>query len=155
NRKVKFATPAAAEFLRELDEFIHEHRERTFTSVASYDGSTEEVVLGSASEYNFTPPTHWNVNTPRELPLLELWENWWSARSPRTRDADGLELVRARAMKLLVVREGEEAEAWDYDDEDDEDRKVGKAEQLARKQLNPLPPVAVRYDEVINGLWPW
>ena len=44
-RKVKFATPAAVAFVKELDAFIHDHRDRTFTDPRN--PRLQEKVLGS------------------------------------------------------------------------------------------------------------
>src|SRR5262249_45450681 len=86
-RKVKFATPAAVAFLQDLDALIHEHRDRTFVDTR---GTPEEQVLGSIRyRWSFpSPDVKRTIAENREqLPLRELWEQWWSSRSAKTRDA--------------------------------------------------------------------
>jgi hypothetical protein len=160
-RKVKFATPAAVAFLTELDEFIHEHRDRTFTDTRN-EAAPVEKVLGSLQ-------WHWEFPDPDErrtvaadagrLPLRELWEGWWSSRSAKTRDTDGLELLRATMLPLEDVREGEEGmDDWDeWDDEDDEGmpKKEDPAVTAALRQLGPSEPVKVRYETIIRALLGW
>ncbi len=156
-RKVKFATPAAVAFVQELDAFIHEHRDRTFTNTRNQN-APQEMVLGSVRYWwGFPRPDEGRVGAddPKHLPLRELWEGWWSSRSAKTIDADGLELVRATVLPLLEVREGEEGtDDWNDDDEDapklDEPAVVAAVEQVV-----PFPPVKVRYGVLIEVLLRW
>lgn len=159
-RKVKFATHAAVALVQEIDELIHEHRDRTFI-VTSYRGAAEEHVLGSIRyRYYFpSPDAKLSAAQDRErLPLRDVWEAWWSARSSKTRDADGLELLRAAMLSLVEVREGEEgddgADAWD-DDDDATPKKTDPAVAAAAQQIEPYPPVKVRYEGVVQALLDW
>ncbi|MBY0528119.1 MAG: DUF4132 domain-containing protein [Gemmataceae bacterium] len=161
-RKVKFATPAAVAFIQELDAFIHEHRDRTFVDTREHR-ENEEHVLGSI-RYRWlfpSPDISLTIAEDRKhLPLLELWEQWWSARSAKTRDGDGMELLRASMLSLVEVREGEEGEEdtddWDDDDDDDESKKEeDPAVVAAREQIVPIQSVKVRYDAVIESLIGW
>ncbi len=78
-RKVKFATSAAVAFIKELDAFIHENRDKPFIS-PRVRGTQEERVLGSIRWFwQFPIPDAPVINgDPKWLPLLELWQGWWS-----------------------------------------------------------------------------
>jgi hypothetical protein len=159
-RKVKFVTPASVALVQELDTFIHEHRDRTFTD-ARNPHAPEEKVLGSIRwDWEFPGPDVHGKETvdPQRLPLRELWEGWWSSRSDKTRDADGLELLRAAMVPLAQVREGEEgADEWDEWDEDEEGmpKKEDPAVTAALRQLAPAQPVKVHYEALIRALLVW
>jgi hypothetical protein len=156
-RKVKFATPAAVAFVQELDAFIHENRDRTFVDPRN-ERTPEEKVLGSI-EYRWDfprPGARPPADDPKYLPLRELWEGWWSSRPARTRDADGLDLVRARGLALVEVREGQEgANDWDDDDEDDAGKRKDPTVVAAIEQIAPFAPVKVRYEAVVDALLEW
>jgi hypothetical protein len=156
-RKVKFATPAAVAFLTELDEFIHEHRDKTFTDTRNPHAPAEKVLGSMQWDWEFPWPGERRAPgaDPETLPLRELWEGWWSARSAGTKDADGRELLRASMLPRENVREGEEG--WDdWDDEEDGTAKVeDPAVAAAKQQLVPFPPVKVRYEAVIRPLLAW
>lgn len=160
NRKVKFATPAAVALLKSLDGFIHDHRDTTFVDARNKD-KPEEKVLGSIEySWNFPGP---NAKLTAEqdranLPLLDLWEGWWNSRPASTRDADGLELLRAVNLSTVEVREGEEDDDRDDDDDDDRDQKPNpalKAMNKAREAISPGSPVPLRHDELISQLKDW
>lgn len=152
DREVTFATPASAAFLKELDEFIHEHRDRTFVNLRN-TGRTQEVVLGSIEWY-------WQFPEPDDskpiaedrafLPLAELWHGWWESRSDATRDADGFELLRAIVMPRMQVREGEEDEPVEIDRS-----KESPDFAAVRKRILSQSVVAVRYEPVIRSLLQW
>ena len=170
SRKVKFTTPAATAFVKELDALIHNHRDKTFTDSSNKDRPVEKV-LGSI-RYRWDFPGYDGALTPEQnranLPLADLWDAWWRDRPAKTRDADGFELLRAKALPLIEVREGEKADDDDGldDDEFDDDDDVPKSKaadkpsplvavyQTARELLTP-GGVAVRYDDLIERLIEW
>jgi hypothetical protein len=156
-RRVKFVTPAAVALVKELDAFIHEHRDRTFIDSRNPD-RPEEKVLGSIRwEWEFPQPTrNWpgtRAAPQQVLPLRDLWEGWWSSQPARTRDPDGLELLRATLLPLHEVREGEE----DTDDwEDDNAPKKDKPDVVAAlKQLGSSEGVKVRYVLLVEAFLGW
>ncbi|HEV3438164.1 MAG TPA: hypothetical protein VG122_12440, partial [Gemmata sp.] len=154
-RKVKFSTPAAVAFIVELDELIHTNRDKTFTDTRQR--VSEEQVLGSIQYWwSFpTPDARKTADEDRKhMPLRELWEEWLSSRPAKTKDADGLELLRATMLPLESVREGELGDDWD-DDDDDAPKKKDPAVEAALKQLRPAKPVKVRYQAVIDGMLKW
>jgi hypothetical protein len=152
--KVKFVTPAAVAFVEELDAFIHEHRDQTFT-LPGGNGPPRENVLGAVEYFWDFPRPHERLPAGEDrqrLPLLELWEGWWSSRPARTRDADGLELLRAIMLPRVGVREGEEDDDWD---DEDEPQKPDPTVAAAARQIVPDKPIAVRYEPLIHCLLEW
>lgn len=165
NRKVKFVTPAAVALLKSLDTFIHEHRDKTFTDNRNKD-RPEEKVLGSVT-YRWAFPGPDNDLTAEQdranLPLLELWEEWWANRPANTRDDDGLELVRAVNLSTFEIREGEadDDDDWDDDDDDDDGDREKKpsparlAMQKAQERISQGKPVGLKYEDLIMQLREW
>ncbi|MDB5310431.1 MAG: hypothetical protein JWO38_4633 [Gemmataceae bacterium] len=158
-RNVSFVTPAAIAFLTELDEFIHDHRDKTFVDTRNKE-KPEEKVLGSVRYSWDFPGPDGKLTAGQDranLPQADLWEGWWQNRSARTRDADGFELLRAGRLPRAEVREGEDGH--DRDDDDDTGSKkpsaVVVALRKARDQVIPTEPVAVRYDDLIERLLEW
>ncbi len=155
SRKVKFSTPASIAFVKELDALIHTHRDRTFTDTSNKDRPVEKVL--GAIRYSWDFPGYNPRLTLEEnranLPLTDLWESWWRDRPAKTRDADGFELLRAKAMQLVLVREGEA-------DDDDDDKVFEKPSALAAAYQAACKIVAsgfaeVRYDDLIDRLIEW
>ena len=160
-RKVKFATPASIAFLKELDEFIHEHRDKTFLDTRD-KANPEEKVLGSIRYRWHFPGIDGALTAERDranLPLLELWEGWWKSRSAKTRDADGFELLRAIALPTVEIREGEEGDDDDWDDDDDDDDEKPTPAMIAfnkaKEQVIPKERVKLRYEDLIAQLLDW
>jgi hypothetical protein len=155
-RKVKLTTPAAVAFVTELDELIHENRDKTFVD-ARNNRTPEEKVLGALEWYDAFPEPDLRRTVAEDrqhLPLRELWEEWWASRPAKTRDADGFELLRAMNLPLDEVREGEE-DTDDWDEDDDTPRKEDPAVVAARRQIVPAEPIKVRYEVVIRELLNW
>ncbi|WP_020472505.1 DUF5724 domain-containing protein [Zavarzinella formosa] len=163
-QKIKLATPAAVELIKSLDAFIHANKDKTFT-YETWRKDKIEAVIGSVNHYSF--PTPDIKKSPADdranLPLAEMWDEWWAGLSSKCRDEDGLELIRAVAMELAFIREGEEeAEPDDFmfdDDDNDEDlldsnKGMAAAIEKAAKELRPLPPVKVHY-EIIRRILEW
>jgi hypothetical protein len=82
------ATPAASACLESLSAFIYDHRDTPLT---------DDHLLGSDQWYRFCSPNHRRplADDLPNFPLPELWASWQRERRPDTRDADGLELLRA------------------------------------------------------------
>ncbi len=159
-KAVTFTTPAAAALLTALDEFIHARRDTTFT-INPDTPHARESVLGSI-EYSWHFPSPNVKKTAAEdrasLPLLDVWEQWYSDRPKALRDADGLELIRAAALPTVRVRDGEQ----DIDDDDDDDDRKGKKPSAARKAFDaavaavrPPESVKLRYEGLIGCLLQW
>jgi hypothetical protein len=159
NRKVKLVTPASIAFLKSLDAFIHEHRDKTYIDKTRKD-KPEEKVLGSIRWAWEFPGTNIKLSAAKDrenLPLLELWQEWWQNRPASTRDADGLELIRAMNLPREEIREGEE-----HDDDDDDDNKQKTKPSAAftallnaKKLIKPGPAVKVMYDDLMPRLFDW
>jgi hypothetical protein len=156
-RNVTFVTPAAIALITELDEFLHEHRDKTYIDRRNKE-KPEEKVLGSVRYMWEFPGPNEKLTAEQDranLPLIELWEEWWQNRSARTRDADGFELLRAAILPRVEIREGEE-----NDDDDDTHRKKKPSPAViafrkARDQILPSKRLAVRYDDLIQQLLNW
>lgn len=160
-KKVKFVTPASIAFLKELDEFIHEHRDKTFVDTRDKE-NPEEQVLGSIGYSWLFPGINGKLTAEQDranLPLLDLWDSWWKNRSAKTRDADGFELLRAIALPTVEIREGEEDNDWDDDDDDDRNGKKPSPAMIAFRKAKELilhpEPVPLRYSELISQLLGW
>ncbi len=146
---VRVSSPASAALLKQLDAFVYEHRDRTFTR-KDYYGRAEETVLGSI-QYRWGFPQPESGQTREEklenLPLKELWFDWFENRSDSTRDADGFELVRAALMRTFEARDGEE-------DREHEDCNDPTAMESFR-DYHPEPPVGLRHEGVTTSLVQW
>lgn len=161
-RTSKFTSTAAVAFVKELDAFIHEHRDKTFVDTRNKE-KPEEKVLGSVRySWDFSSPNaKLTADQDRaNLPLADLWDEWWRNRSARTRDDDGFELIRAACLTLIEVREGEEDIDFDDDDNFDVGRKkkpsaAVAAFRKARDQIVPKERVAVRYEDLVQSLLVW
>lgn len=144
-RKVKFITPAAIGIVAALDKLVHEHRE-TSIKYKDYRGEQEQP-LGTV-HWGFPSP---DLTKPREgqeanLPLREVWEEFWENRPKELRDADGLELTRALALRHL--------NEWDWRRMQEEGRKgLKKLKDLMfpadYKYKSP------KYERVVDGLVLW
>lgn len=112
-RKVQFVTPAAEAVLAELDKFITANaEERVALEGGLFDEdedddenegeekvNTRQMPLAAIS-YELSEPI-WSRPRDEDLkrmPLRELLTRWWQNRPAKLRDADGLELVRARCL---------------------------------------------------------
>ncbi|MBN2293919.1 MAG: HEAT repeat domain-containing protein, partial [Pirellulales bacterium] len=97
-RKVTIISKAAAEVLYSLDALIYANREAP-VECESWDGSNVENLLGNLL-WGFPYP---DGDLPIEkdienLPLREIWEQWLAKRPAKSKDADGLEFVRAEIL---------------------------------------------------------
>lgn len=144
-KKMKFITPAAIGLLAALDKLVHQHRE-TSIKYKDYQGEQEQP-LGTTM-WGFPTP---NLTKPREgqeanLPLREVWEEFWANRPKELRDADGLELTRALALCYL--------NEWDWRQIQEEGRKGLK------KLKDMLFPADykfkdAKYERIVDALVAW
>lgn len=145
NLKVPFITAAACALLKSLDDLVHKHRE-TSIRFKTYSGPKDEL-LGNI-RWGFPTPEFHKKKQKVELPLREVWEEWYANRGAELRDADGFELVRARLW--VDYAKGYEADQW----------KEWAKSSAARKKVaeilsggNPFPKL--RYDSIVNALTQW
>jgi hypothetical protein len=93
----KFISATTTTLIKELDTFIHTHRETPVT-VSSYSGS-EEQLLGNL-QWGLWQPTVWqqgkHVPNPNDIPMREIWETWWHSR-PKNVQEDNFDALRAIA----------------------------------------------------------
>ena len=135
---------AALDCLEALDDLVEKHA-KTPVMLETYRGPGEEL-LGNIRHHGFPAP---NLKDPREkdvarLPLLEVWEKWYSNRPKHQRDRDGCELLRAF---LWVDRGGS---AWS-----DILTKVGEWRTTLQRMANGLTPITLKYPAVVGRLLPW
>jgi hypothetical protein len=150
-RKLSISVSSSAAFtlLKQLDAFVYEHRDETFTK-KNYMGRDEEVVLGSIQYlWEFPPPEQDRSADEnfQNLPLRDLWFDWFENRPTSTRDEDGLELVRAALMRTYSARDGEEDRENDEYNDDNAMR--------ALREFHPEPPVGLRHEGVVTSLVQW
>jgi hypothetical protein len=94
-REVLVDSAATRACLNALDELVHQHRQTPIKTINN-QGEEIEVLLGNVT-WNF--PTADSSLSEEEneanLPLADVWLNWWHDRDETCRDEDGMELVRA------------------------------------------------------------
>lgn len=96
---VQLTTSAAIACLKSLDELIHEHRTKAIM-VKTWQGD-QEVLLGDAHSLIYPDGKLPIPEQVSQLPLRDLWENWWENRESTLRDTDQFELLRALAQFYL------------------------------------------------------
>jgi HEAT repeat protein len=93
----KFISSKTITLIKELDAFIHGHRETPVT-VISWNGSQEQL-LGNI-QYGFWNPVIWqqgkNALNTTDIPMRDVWEIWWHTRSGSLLE-DGFDAFRALA----------------------------------------------------------
>ncbi len=118
-RNVAFTSDASFRILAAVDELVHEHRGETVT-VETWAGEEQQPLGEVARMFPVPPggPRNMSANAapvPREpasiapdlersrerLPLHDVWVEWARSRGPELRDADGLELLRARYTPVI------------------------------------------------------
>ena len=105
-RGVLFHTPAAERIINAVEGLLKNNAQR----IVSYAKNDGEKWTGLLSDIQHGFP-HPNPKITREedrehLPMADLWENWWRARDPEFRDADGMELLRAMARLAFMSNLG-------------------------------------------------
>ncbi len=97
DRPVEINTAAAKSTLLAIDELIHKHSQ-TPVQITNYNGEVEEMLFGNLchSYPSIDPRLSRDENLAR-FPLADVWENWYAGK--RSRDEDGLELIRAIAPR--------------------------------------------------------
>ncbi|WP_310485801.1 DUF5724 domain-containing protein [Chamaesiphon sp. VAR_48_metabat_403] len=103
---VELNTAAAKSTLVAIDELIHKHSQ-TSVIIKDYSGENVEYLFGNLAWHfpNVDPNLSRDENLAR-LPLADVWENWYEGK--RSKDEDGLELIRAIAPRYQTY-----AEYWD------------------------------------------
>lgn len=94
-------TKAAVECIWSLEDLIEEHKT---LELKRFDdkgqelppGDSEHLLGGLEYTYAYTPDPRLNIDVSRKrLPFGDLLDRWEASRPAKTRDADGLELLRA------------------------------------------------------------
>ena len=145
-RNVAMVTSAAVACLKSLQATIHQHRE-TIIRVKRWDGQMVDEPLGES--WSFPAP---NPDTPVEkdrenLPLAEVWNQWWHGRPASQRDKDGFEILRAAVIGEALYNV--EARQW---------RKPGVRECLGGPNIREClgaPNIQVKYRALLPNVLRW
>jgi hypothetical protein len=139
-RKVQFVTKAAVGCIESLDTLVHQHRE---TQIEYKIYGTKTVELLGNVRWGFPSPD-WNKplekNKPN-LPLAEVWEEWYAKRPKSLRDADGLELLRA------IV--------WLGVADDDWTKKTTERKKILKTLSGGFRDDNLKYAEIVKDLVTW
>jgi HEAT repeat protein len=100
---VEINTAAAKSTLLAIDELIHKHSQ-TPVQIKDYSGETTEYLFGNLAWQfpSIDPKLSRDENLARLL-LADVWENWYAGK--RSKDKDGLELIRAVAPRYQTNNE--------------------------------------------------
>jgi hypothetical protein len=100
---VELNTAAAKSTLLAIDELIHKHSQ-TPVQIKDYSGETTEYLFGNlAWQFPSIDPNLSRDENLARLPLADVWENWYDGK--RSKDEDGLELIRAVAPRYQTNNE--------------------------------------------------
>lgn len=99
---VRTGSAAAGRVVESLRRLVQEQA-ATIVRVSRHDGSTIDMPFGSI----YLPPAG---SDRTQLPLVDVWDEWFAGRPASERDADGFEIPRA----LLSMREKVSAEREDW-----------------------------------------
>ena len=95
-KKVRVTSKASVELVKQLDALVDKHRDEPVVYPRKGDDEvldTSSNTLGSS--YGLRTPTYGEAPDLKQLPLAEIWTEYWDNRGKETRDADGLEVERA------------------------------------------------------------
>ncbi len=90
-RDIVAFTPATKELIFSLEALVGEHSQ-TLITVKDWRGDEREEPLGNAT-HAFRHQL--GADPVHNLPLYDVWQNWYTTRPATTRDKDGLEMIRA------------------------------------------------------------
>lgn len=147
-RAVATLTPAALACLVSLDELIYQHREVEIEW--RQHGTPRRELLGNVS-WGFPSPSY-RPGVPRSLerlPLADVWRSWFQGRGLELRDADGFELLRARAW-LTMQRE----RVWFYTRADEERYQATVSDAYPHGQKMDVE-VKLRFGNLLSELLAW
>ncbi len=145
-RQVALHSAAAVRLLSALDDLVHQHRETSIT-MERWNNETVTMLLGEASHGLPDPKPERPLDQDRaRLPLIEIWEEWWTKRAADLRDADGAEALRAWTWSSAAL--GDE-----FSDKTPIFRKRCPA-ALAAVIGNYKKP-KLRYEGIVRGLLKW
>ncbi len=112
-QKIELVTPATLAFLASLEKIIWQER-LTVVDAINWSNTVEQKPFENA--YLRSPNTHNKEETLLEqwqkFPLSEMWSTWFLNRTAKERDSDGLEVLRAIAIRSFMFKS-------DTDDDDD------------------------------------
>ncbi len=143
-RKVKFASTAANECLKELEELIKKHA-LTPIQIEGYDGQ-DEILLANA-DWRFPNPgpgTSALAEAQKRLPLFDVWEDWYHNRGKKLKDSDGLELIRAlvwfSSAELVKQLKSTHSKYWS---------------KLLNLMLADYTPIQLEHLQILHSLLLW
>ncbi|PSB21590.1 DUF4132 domain-containing protein [Phormidesmis priestleyi ULC007] len=143
---VTFNTPASMACLIALDELIHEHRQ-TPVKFPAWEGEQEDLLGNLNSEFPSVDLRLSQSENRANLPLSDVWENWWQQRTSRLRDEDGLELFRAIAPAFGKREQNDEFAV--------ENQISLQSLTTTLENLVTLPEQSLRYPSLVNSVIRW
>jgi hypothetical protein len=149
---VELNTAAAKSTLLAIDELIHKHRQ-TPVQIKDYSGETTEYLFGNlAWQFPAVDPKLSREENLARLPLLDVWENWYGGK--RSKDEDGLELIRAIAPRCQTA-----VERWgsEYTERDNIETSTSPFAKLRRVFYTSFgtTKAELRYPDLVTGVINW
>lgn len=147
--KVEVITPAAIKILQTLDELIHKHRE-TVVKWKNWRGEESEQVLGTI---RYLGSGNQNKKASiqeqfEQLPLAEVWSDWYEKRPKAQRDSDGLEIARAEKWAGY-------ADEWDWEWGTEWLDSPKERQPLKQLLLGGNKRLKLKYADLVNSLMGW
>lgn len=149
SRKVQFLSAAAVACLSSLDELVNENRE-TPIKFKTWQGEDKEDLLGNVS-WGFPSPD-WDKppEAAREnLPLANVWEQWYAERAKALRDKDGFELLRAEVW--LEVSKSE----WEWKSLQEWCKESADRKKIFAMLSGGQARAKLKYPHIIDDLVSW
>ena len=143
---VRFSTPASMACLVALDQLIHQHRQ-TPVRVKTWQGEEEDLLGNLNWGFSDIDPRLSRSENFANLPLSDVWENWWQQRTPELRDDDELELFRAISPAL---------EHRNQDDLSDiENQEILNSLQITLENLVEPLFESLQYSYIVRSIVKW
>jgi Family of unknown function (DUF5724)/Domain of unknown function (DUF4132) len=149
---VELNTAAAKSTLLAIDELVHKHAQ-TPVQIKDYSGETTEYLFGNLTwQFPSIDPKLSRAENLAQLPLADVWENWYAGK--RLKDEDNLELIRAIAPRCQT-----DVERWgkDYADSDKEATSTSPFAQLRRTFYTSFgtTKAELRYPDIVSKIINW
>ncbi len=149
---IELNTSAAKSTLLAIDELIHKHSQ-TPVQIKDYSGENVEYLFGNlAWQFPSVDPKLSRDENLARLPLADVWKNWYEGK--RSKDEDGLELIRAIAPRCQTS-----VERWgsEYTDRDNIETSTSPFANLRRifYKFFGTTKAELRYPDLVTGVINW